>query len=78
MPWEEQMLDARVRLLGLANNIVEVVGAVRGGDINSKHKSGLWLSSENTTLEVGDVLILANSEDRLFYFVCRSAVGFIG
>ena len=28
--------------------------------------------------EVGDVLILANSEDRLFYFVCRSAVGFIG
>ena len=28
--------------------------------------------------EVGDVLILANSEDRLFYFVCRSAAGFIG
>ena len=28
--------------------------------------------------EVGDVLILANSEDRLFYFVCRSAIGFIG
>ena len=51
------MLDARVRLLGLANNIIEVVGAVRGGDINSKHKSGLWLSSEDTTLEVGDVLI---------------------
>lgn len=28
--------------------------------------------------EIGDVLILANSEDHLFYFVCRSAVGFIG
>ena len=28
--------------------------------------------------EIGDVLILANSEDRLFYFVCRSAAGFIG
>ena len=28
--------------------------------------------------EVGDVLILANSEDHLFYFVCRSAIGFIG
>ena len=24
------------------------------------------------------VLILANSEDRLFYFVCRSTIGFIG
>ena len=28
--------------------------------------------------EIGDVVILGNSEDRLFYFVCRSAVGFIG
>ena len=28
--------------------------------------------------EIGDVVILGNSEDHLFYFVCRSAVGFIG
>ena len=27
---------------------------------------------------IGDVVILGNSEDHLFYFVCRSAVGFIG
>ena len=28
--------------------------------------------------EIGDVVILGNSEDHLFYFVCRSAAGFIG
>lgn len=27
---------------------------------------------------LGDVLILANSTDQRFYFVCRSAIGFIG
>ena len=51
------MFDARVRLLGLANDIIEVVGAVRCGDINSKDEPSLWLGSENTTLEVRYVLI---------------------
>ena len=57
MPREKQVLNARVRLLGLANNIIEVVGAVRCRDINSKHEPGLWLGSEDTTLEIRDVLI---------------------
>ena len=51
------MFDARVWLLGLTNDIIEMVGAVRGGDINSKYQTSLWLSSEDTTLEVGNVLI---------------------
>ena len=53
-------------------------GDIAGRGTVSLTAGPLVLGNVSVLGEVGDVLILANSEDRLFYFVCRSTIGFIG
>ena len=53
-------------------------GNIAGRGTVSVTAGPLVIGNASVLGEVGDVLILANSEDRLFYFVCRSAIGFIG
>ena len=53
-------------------------GDIAGRGTVSLTAGPLVLGNVSVLGEVGDVLILANSEDRLFYFVCRSNIGFIG
>ena len=53
-------------------------GDIAGRGTVSLTAGPLVVGNASVLGEVGDVLILANSEDRLFYFVCRSTIGFIG